>query len=137
MIFGVGIDLVSVERIKNLMLKFGDNFSKKIFTENEIDWASKIAIVEDDILPRAIFFAKRFAAKEAFSKAMGLGIGRGVDFRDIEVRNNELGRPELVLLNEKEEFVTKYFNCKNISINLSLSDEFPMATAVVVISSTL
>ena len=136
MIFGVGIDLVSVDRIQNLMLKFGEKFLEKIFTANEITQASKIAIIEENFLPRAIFFAKRFAAKEAFSKAMGLGIGRGVDFRDIEVVNNELGCPKINLLNGKENFVMKYFNCKSFAINLSLSDEKPMAAAVVIISAS-
>jgi holo-[acyl-carrier protein] synthase len=84
-------------------------------------------------LPRALFFSKRFAAKEAFAKAIGLGIGRGIDFLDIEVENNELGKPQIKILNNKEEFLKKHFNCKNFVIHLSLTDENPLAGAYVII----
>ncbi len=133
MIIGVGTDLVAVGRIKHMMQQFRGKFSDKIFTKNEIDQANKIKIEKDNILPRAIFYAKRFAAKEAFSKAIGLGIGRGVDFKDIEVQNDDLGKPSIKILNGKESFLQKHFNCEKFSIHLSLSDENPIANAVVVI----
>ncbi len=133
MILGIGTDLVSVARIEHLMSQFKEKFAEKIFTPYEIMRAEKIKISADNFLPRALFFAKRFAAKESFAKALGLGIGRGMDFLDIEVRNNELGKPEIKILNGKEEFVKKHFNCEKFAIHLSLSDENPLAIATVII----
>ena len=133
MILGVGTDLISVNRIQNLIFKFKEKFEEKIFTPNEIAKAQKIKISDDDFLPRAKFYAKRFSAKEAFSKALGLGIGRGVDFKDIEIDNDELGKPIIRILNQKEEFIQTHFNCKNFAIHLSLSDENSLASAFVII----
>lgn len=133
MILGVGIDLVSVSRIEGLIQEFGDKFLKKIFTGNEILKANQIKVEPDNLLPQALFYAKRFSAKEAFSKALGLGLGRGINFSDIEVENDEFGKPMIKILNEKSEFVRKYFGCKNFVVHLSLSDENPIATAIVII----
>lgn len=129
MILGIGIDLVSIGRIENLMLQFKEKFAEKIFTANEILQANKIQTTE----LRSLFCAKRFAAKEAFAKALGLGIGRGVDFKDIEVENDELGKPKIKILNNKETFIKNHFGCKNFSVHLSLTDENPMASAFVII----
>ncbi len=133
MILGVGIDLVSVVRVEHLMLQFGERFPQKIFTNNEIKHAEKIKISAENSLARTLFYAKRFAAKEAFSKALGLGIGRGVDFLDIEIENDNFGAPKIKICNEKEEFVKKHFVCEKFSIHLSISDENPLATAIVII----
>lgn len=133
MIAGVGTDLISVGRIQNLIFKFKEKFEEKIFTANEISKAQKLEISDADFSPRAKFYAKRFAAKEACSKALGLGIGRGVDFKDIEIDNDEIGRPFIRILNQKEELIHNRFNCKNFTIHLSLSDENSMASAFVVI----
>ena len=87
----VGVDLVSTDRIEKLLTQFKKKFADKIFTTNETLRANQI----DNLSMRALFYAKRFAAKEAFSKALGLGIGRGVDFKDIEIENDELGKPQI------------------------------------------
>ncbi len=128
MILGIGIDLVSVGRIEHLMLEFKEKFAEKIFTKNEILQAKKLS---KNL--QIIFYAKRFAAKEAFSKALALGIGRGIDFKDIEVENGRLGNPIIKILNGKEKFLKKHFNCKKFAIHLSLTDENPLASAVVII----
>jgi len=133
MIYGVGTDLVSVVRIEHLMLQFKGKFLTKVFTKNEISQASKIKVFNEDLLLRALFFAKRFAAKEAFSKAIGLGIGRGIDFKDIEIENNDLGKPQIKILNGKEKFLLEHMKCKNFSIHLSITDENPLASAVVIV----
>lgn len=133
MILGVGIDLVSVKRIENLTIKFKEKFEQKIFTANEILAAKKFKISKKNIAAKNCFYTKRFAAKEAFAKALGLGIGRGIDFRDIEVENDELGKPKIKILNNKEKFLKKHFNCKKFSIHLSLSDEKNLANAIVII----
>jgi holo-[acyl-carrier protein] synthase len=133
MIFGIGIDLTSIGRIEHLMFQFKEKFAEKIFTPNEILQANKIKASEANFTLRASFYAKRFAAKEAFAKACGLGIGRGIDFRDIEVANDVLGKPYIKILNNKKTFLTKHFKAKNFTIHLSITDEPPMAQAMVFI----
>jgi holo-[acyl-carrier protein] synthase len=126
MILGVGTDLILIERIEKLILQFKEKFLEKIFTPNELSKAEKF-------LSPAAFYAKRFAAKEAFSKAVGLGIGRGIDFKDIEISNDDSGKPQIKILNGKENFLAQHFGCKNFAIHLSLTDEKLMASAFVVI----
>lgn len=126
MILGIGIDLVTVTRIEELREQFQERFLQKIFTESEVKASRKKSSAD-------LFFAKRFAAKEAFAKALGLGIGRGVNFSDIEVNNDEFGKPEMKILNGKEEFVKKHFNCENLKIHLSITDEKSLASAIVLI----
>ena len=133
MIIGIGIDSVSVQRIEKLMNQFKEKFEKKIFTSKEILRANQIQNSSTNSNLRSIFFAKRFAAKEAFSKALGLGIGRGVDFLDIEVENDNFGKPQIKILNGKENFLSQHFGCKNFAIHLSLTDENPLASAFVII----
>ncbi len=133
MIHGVGTDLVSVARIEHLMFQFKEKFAEKIFTANEILKANQIKISEENSTMRSLFFAKRFAAKEAFSKALGLGIGRGIDFKDIEVENDELGAPHIKILNGKENFLKQFLQCEKFSFHLSISDENPLAIATVII----
>ncbi|MBM5782560.1 MAG: holo-ACP synthase [Pelagibacterales bacterium] len=131
MILGIGIDTISVNRIEGLILKFGEKFQEKIFTDNEINKAS----LKSTPLQQILFYAKRFAAKEAFSKALGLGIGRGVDFKDIEIDNDSFGKPFIKILNQKDQFIKKHFNVNNFTIHLSLSDTKDSALAMVTISS--
>ena len=126
MILGIGIDLVLVERIEHLMFQFKEKFAKRIFTAKEILAAGKTK-------QKAGFFAMRFAAKEAFAKATGLGIGRGINFCDIEIDNDKLGKPTIKLLNDKENFLKKHFKCKKFAFHLSLTDEKNMASAFVII----
>lgn len=133
MIFGVGTDLISVNRIDNLIFKFKEKFEEKIFSENEIKKAHSLNYSPEENSLRAKFYAKRFAAKEAFAKALGLGIGRGVDFKDIEIDNDSFGKPIIRILNNKEEFIKSHLSCQSFAIHLSLSDEKEMASAFVVI----
>lgn len=133
MILGIGTDLISVGRIERLIKQFQQKFAEKIFTKKEISCAQKIKTSAENSSPRARFYAKRFAAKEAFAKAIGLGIGRGVDFKDIEVVNNKLGKPEIKILNGKKTFLKKHFSCKDFSIHLSLTDDSSFASALVVV----
>jgi holo-[acyl-carrier protein] synthase len=134
MIFGIGIDLVSIDRIEKLMLQFKEKFAEKIFTSNEILRANQIKTSDKNSSAIVLFYAKRFAAKEAFSKALGLGIGRGIDFKDIEIENDELGKPQIKILNGKEIFLAQHLGCKNFAIHLSLTDEKSMAQAMVIIN---
>lgn len=130
MILGVGIDTVSVSRIEKLILKSEDKFLRKIFTDFEINKAQSKNLAN----LRSLFYAKRFAAKEAFSKAIGLGIGRGINFKDIEIDNDKLGKPFIKILNQKEEFIKNHLSVENFVVHLSLSDEADHALAMVTIS---
>lgn len=129
MIIGIGIDAISTARVENLLSRFEQKFEKKFFSAQEISKANSIQNQDKKIL----FFAKRFAAKEAFAKAIGLGIGRGINFCDIEVENDSLGKPSIKILNEKIEFLLQHFSAKKLAFHLSLTDEKTLASAFVVI----
>ena len=133
MIIGIGVDLISITRVEKLMSIFENRFAEKIFSTYENKRAKEIKASQEDNSRQVLFYAKRFAAKEAFAKALGLGIGRGINFKDIEVFNDSLGKPEIKLLNNKDEFLKERFNCSNYKIHLSLTDEKLMASAFVVI----
>lgn len=123
MIYGVGIDLVNIPRLETVLQKWGDRFVKRVFTEAEADFCFKRA--------RPAFpFALRFAAKEAFSKAIGLGMRKGLRWRDIEVFHHAGGRPGLRLRGRSSEICREK---KITRFHLSLSDEGLYGMAVVIL----
>ena len=125
MIYGIGTDIIDINRIKSVLNKYGDKFKYKCFHQNEISWSnSKLKSAES--------FAKRYAAKEACAKALGTGLARGVFWKDIEVINNKKGKPFIRLHNNALNFLNKKIN-KNAKIELSLSDEINFAIANVII----
>ena len=124
-IFGIGTDIVDVSRIK-IYLSKNKNSKKKIFSLNEIK------IVETKF-NKIGSYAKRFAAKEAFSKALGSGISNGISFNEIEVVNNNKGKPYIVLLGKTKLIVNRTLK-KKYKVFLSISDEKKYALAFVVIS---
>jgi holo-[acyl-carrier protein] synthase len=123
MIYGIGVDLVKMSRIQSAMENWGERFQQKIFTEKERSLCSS--------KPRPTrYWAMRFAAKEAFAKAIGLGMRHGIFWKDIEVTSNSFGRPELILHGRAKEI------CSQAGIKtsfLTLSDEDGYAVAVVVL----
>ena len=123
MIFGVGIDLVNIPRMEAVLLRWGERFVKRVFTEQEAQVCYQRAYP-------AAAFALRFAAKEAFSKAIGLGMTRGIRWRDIEVFHLPGGRPTLKLKGRSSETSKE----KGIArLHLSLSDEGRYGAAVVIL----
>jgi holo-[acyl-carrier protein] synthase len=130
MIIGVGIDIVNISRIEKAINKFGNHFEKKIFTIGEILTANQ----KTNPKIKINYYAKRFAAKEAFSKAIGLGIGRGINFTDIEIINDSNGKPKIKLTTKAKQFLQKYLNQNNFKIDLSMADEQEIAQAIVIIS---
>ena len=123
MIYGVGTDIVSIKRIQEILNKNRDGFINRVLTEHE---RALFANKADS----AAFCAKRFAAKEAFSKALGTGIGRVVSFQDLTVRKNENGKPYFV----PSEKLRLYLQEKGIKQgHLSISDESLNALAFVVL----
>ena len=123
MIFGVGTDIVEVARIEASIAQFGDDFARRILAESEL-----ASYQESHI--KARFLAKRFAAKEAFSKALGTGLRAPAIFQNIVVSHDELGKPMLMLAPELQTFLES----KNISqAHISISDEKNLAAAFVVL----
>jgi len=123
MIFGIGTDIVEVARIDDSIQQFGDDFAKRILAESEFSHYLSSNI-------KARFLAKRFAAKEAFSKALGTGLRAPATFQNIAVKHDELGKPLLELAPELQDFL----HSKNIvKMHISISDERNLAAAFVVL----
>jgi holo-[acyl-carrier protein] synthase len=98
MIFGTGIDIVNIERIEQVMARWGDIFLGRVFTEKEIFWCQRRA-------RPAECFAVFFAAKEAFLKAIGTGLRNGIQWTDIEVEHEPSGKPRLSFRRKAKEFL--------------------------------
>jgi len=126
MIYGVGIDLIETDRMKRELLRSGSRFSTAVFTENEIEYCRRTKSRSVS----AQRFASRFSAKEAFLKALGTGLRDGLRWQDVEVSNDELGKPFLILRNRALELVDKE---KIINIQLSISHRDHAVTAVVIL----
>lgn len=129
MIIGIGIDLVDIRRIERVLERHEERFMARIFTETE---RSKAARSGSSVAT----FAKRFAAKEACAKALGTGINRGVFFRDMGVINLPSGQPSLILTGgAKERLSLLTPQDMKVVVHLSMTDDYPMAQAFVVIEA--
>ena len=126
-IFGLGTDIVNIKRLEKILKKNKGAFKTRVFSKNEILYCDKKR-------KPGSFYAKRYAAKEALSKALGTGIRNGINFKDIEILNNNLGKPSIRLKGNTENFLKKKIKPKKYSIYLSLSDDSPWAQATVIIS---
>ena len=124
-IFGIGTDIVSVDRIKNSLKN--KKFIGRIFNEKEILKCKKNNNSVN-------CYAKRFAAKEAFSKALGTGISNGINFNEIIVLNKKSGKPYISVIGQTKKILNKKFKRGKSKISLSLSDEKKYAVAFVTIS---
>ncbi len=124
-IFGIGTDIVSIDRMKKSLKN--KKFIKRVFNDQEILKCKKIKDFNN-------CFAKRFAAKEAFSKALGTGISSGIKFNEIIVLNKKSGKPFINLVGVTKQILKKKFKGKKTKISLSLSDEKKYAVAFVAIS---
>jgi len=125
MIFGIGTDIVEVSRIQASITQFGDDFAKRILADSELE-----SYLQSHI--KARFLAKRFAAKEAFSKALGTGLRAPATFQNIAVSHDELGKPILVLAPELQVLL----DSKHITqMHISISDEKNLAAAFVVLET--
>ncbi len=123
MIFGIGTDIVEVARIAASIEEFGDAFAKRILAESELPRYLQSQV-------KARFLAKRFAAKEAFSKALGTGLRAPATFQNIAVANDDLGKPVFILA----PALLAYLQEKNIThTHISISDEKNLAAAFVVL----
>jgi holo-[acyl-carrier protein] synthase len=130
MIVGIGSDLCNIERIRNSLDRFGERFLARVFTDVER------AKAETRPFTRAGTYAKRFAAKEAFSKAVGTGFKRGVYMKDIGVVNLPSGAPTLALTGGAKERLDALTPAGHAAlIHLTMTDDHPFAMAVVIIEA--
>jgi holo-[acyl-carrier protein] synthase len=130
MIIGLGSDLCNIERIQASLDRFGERFELRVFTQIERDKARRRQ------LTRAATYAKRFAAKEAFSKAVGTGFKAGVHMKDIGVVNAHSGAPTLALTGGAATRLAALLpNGHEAVIHLTLTDDHPWAQAFVVIEA--
>tara|TARA_Y100001958_G_C21139849_1_gene478845 strand:- start:228 stop:611 length:384 start_codon:yes stop_codon:yes gene_type:complete len=124
-IFGIGTDIISTNRLKNSLKN--KRFLKRVFNEKEILKCKKLN-------KNINCLAKRFAAKEAFSKALGTGISKGINFNEIVVLNKKTGKPYINIIGQTKKVLDKKFKGKKTKVSLSLSDEKKYAVAFVTIS---
>jgi holo-[acyl-carrier protein] synthase len=125
MIYGIGVDLVKVARLKAAIERYGERFLNRVFTPQEI------AYCQGRTRGRNEAFALRFAAKEAFSKALGVGLRQnGIRWREVEVVPNPLGKPELSVTGRAADLCAE---AHITHMHLSLTDENDQALAVVIL----
>ena len=130
MIVGIGSDLCNIERIQNSLDRFGERFIARVFTDVERNKA------EGRPFTRAGTYAKRFAAKEAFSKAVGTGFKRGVFMKDIGVVNKPSGAPTLALTGGARERLDALIPAGHAAeVHLTMTDDHPWAQAFVIITA--
>ena len=125
MIIGIGIDIVDIRRIKNIVKKYNKKFINRCFTSTEIN---QITNKSNQIS----LYARKYAAKEACSKALGTGLTQGIFWRDISVENNNFGKPFIKLTGNALKRLNKLSN-KKIGLSVSISDEKIYAIANVII----
>ena len=123
-IIGVGVDIINNKRLKKLIKN--KKFINRVFTNSEQKLSKKLK-------NKINFYSKRFAAKEAFSKATGFGISKNLNFKNIEIKNNKRGKPLISLNKLTTLFLNKKFNVKSFKTNLSISDEKNYSIAYVII----
>ena len=126
-ILGTGIDIVENYRLKKILLKKKSNFKKKIFTIKEVAYCEKKS-------NSISCYSKRFAAKEAFAKALGIGFRKNINFKDIEIVNNTYGKPYISINKKIANKIKTIFKVKKFNILLSTSDEKKYSIASVIIS---
>ena len=124
-LFGVGTDIIGINRLKKSLNK--KPFLSRIYSQEEILKCKRSKVNSN-------CFAKRFAAKEAFSKALGTGISKGISFNEIVVLNEKSGKPYIKLINKTKKIVERKLKKKIYKISLSIADEKDYAVAFVTIS---
>ena len=122
-IIGAGVDIVENSRIKKSILN--NLFLNRVFTNKEI-------LISKNMKNRSSYFAKRFAAKEAFVKSLGTGFRNGFNFKDISVINDKLGKPSFLITKKIKNMIKKRFKINSFNFFLSISDEKKYSIAFVI-----
>ena len=129
MIIGIGTDIVQIPRIEKILENHPTLFLDKYFSKEEFEKYKNIDLSQKQLASK---YAKFFAAKESFVKALGTGFRFGINLKDILILSDELGKPYIKINGTTLDYISKNFD-KNLHFYLSLSDDYPSATAVVVI----
>ena len=127
MILGIGTDLVNINRVRKVLDRFGDRFEKRVFSEIEIERSRRKYDPSSS-------YAKRWAAKEACSKALGIGLRMGISWKEMHIVNLKSGKPEL-LIEGRAKYILEEMTPRGFfpKINVSLTDDYPWAKAIVII----
>ena len=125
-ILGIGVDIIQNHRIKNSIKNH--KFRDRIYSKNELE----LSVSSKNKIG---YFSKRFAAKEAFAKALGTGFRNNLNFKDIEIINDKLGKPYYSKTKKITQIIRKEFKVKNFDCFLSISDEKEYSTAFTIIQS--
>ena len=125
-ILGIGVDIIENKRIQNSIKN--PKFKDRIYSSKELKFSSLSKNKVD-------YFSKRFAAKEAFAKAIGTGFRNNLNFKDIEVMNDKLGKPYYVKTKKITKIIKKKFNVRDFNCFLSISDENKYSTAFTIIQT--
>ena len=125
-ILGLGVDIIKHSRIKNSIKN--PNFKNRIFSSNEL---KQLNLSKNE----TNYFSNRFAAKEAFAKALGTGFRSNLNFKDIEIVHNKLGKPSYLKTKKITKLIKKNFKVKDFNCFLSISDEEDYSTAFAIIQS--
>ena len=121
----VGVDIVDVVRMEKFIQN--ERFLDKYFTTYEIDYINQ----KDKSSRSTQSLAGLFAAKEAFLKALGIGIGGGIDLNEIEITHTKLGKPQIRVITPKGQIVLTKFNVRNVDVSISHTDEVCIATCII------
>ena len=125
-VLGIGVDIIENKRIQILIKN--KNFIKRTFGMNEVKYSKKI-------LNKTNYFAKRFAAKEAFAKSLGTGFRNNLNFKDIEILNNKIGKPYYSKSKKINNIINKKFKIKKYNLFLSISDEKDYSVAFTILQT--
>jgi len=125
-ILGIGVDIIQNKRIRNLI--YNKIFLSRTFSKNEL-------IISKKVSRKTNYFSKRFAAKEAFAKSIGTGFRKNLNFKDIEILNNKLGKPFYSKTKKIDTIIKKKFKVKNYNLFLSISDEKDYSIAFTIIQT--
>ena len=126
-ILGIGVDIVDNSRIDRSLKN--NSFIKRVFSKSEILSAKKIK-------DKKSYYSKRFAAKEAFSKSIGTGFRDNLNFKDISIVNNKLGKPSFVITEKIKKIIKKHFKISSFNFFLSISDEKKYSIAYVILQKS-
>ena len=125
-ILGIGVDIINNKRVSSLILN--KSFINKTFGKNEIEFSKKK-------VNKINYFAKRFAAKEAFAKSIGTGFRKGLNFRDIEILNDGIGKPYFLISKKIDKIIFNKFKVKKFNLFLSISDEKEYSIAFTILQT--
>jgi holo-[acyl-carrier protein] synthase len=123
-ILGIGVDIINNSRIQKQLKN--KEFIKRIFTRSEI-------LLSKNVNDKVLYFSKRFAAKEAFSKSLGTGFRFNLNFNDISIKKDKLGKPSFIITDKIKKIVKKKFKISKFNFLLSISDEKKYSVAYVIL----